>query len=175
MFGSVMRRLRARRRSVVAGVVGSALAGLTVVGGIVGATPANAALGTFVAGTWSCPGSTAVAHAPTMTSLYNDTENVLWEPVVQKWVNGTGWVNYKWYASFNGVATPRGSSYWTNANGWSADTWTATVQPGSYYNGVYYPTYYRVVNYYRWLDINNNPLTSWRGYVISGPYAYCSY
>ena len=173
MFSSLMRRLRARRSAVGVGVAGSALAVMSIVGGI-GAPPAEATLGSFSPGTWSCPGNTAVVNAPSMTSLYNDTENVLWQPVVQKWVNGS-WTNYKWYASFNGVATPRGSSYWTNANGWSQNSWTASVQPGSYYNGAYYPTYYRVVNWYKWLDINNNPLTSWRGFVVSGPYAYCSY
>jgi Ni/Co efflux regulator RcnB len=158
------------RRSVTAILlVATALAAL-----LSSAETANAAAaGTVSDRGWACPDNRVVANAPFMTSLNGGFQNVHWAPVVQKWVNGQ-WTTYRSYIYESGAATASGSGSWAWSSGQpSYGKYTTTVDPGYWYGGRYYPTYYRVVDYYQWADLNNNAITGW-GSFVSG-YAYCSY
>jgi hypothetical protein len=154
-------------------VTAALLAVTTCAGLLAGAGSATAAAGTVTDRGWSCPGNQVIAYAPSITSLNGSLQNVHWAPVVQKWVNGQ-WVTYRSYIYESGVATSGGSSNWAWLSGQpSSGRYTANVEPGSWYGGKYYPTYYRVVDYYQWADINNNAITGWYNFV-SG-IAYCSF
>ncbi|HEY8717917.1 hypothetical protein [Pengzhenrongella sp.] len=147
----------------------------TALGGglLAGAGSADAATGTVSDRGWSCPDNRVIANAPAMTSLNGGYQNVHWAPVVQKWVNGQ-WTTYRSYNYESGAATSSGSGSWAWLSGQpSYGKYTITVDPGYWYGGTYYSTYYRVVDYYQWADLNNNAITGW-GSFISG-YAYCSY
>lgn len=122
---------------------------------------------------WSCPGNQVIANAPTMTSNVG-TVNARWAPVVQKYIGNGQWSNYAVYNYENGVSSASGSSDWHWLSGQpSYGKYTVNVQPGSYYGGVYYPNYYRVVDYYQWANLSDQPITNWNSFV-SG-YAYCSF
>ena len=89
-------------------------------------------------------------------------------PVVQRW-DGSNWVNFRSVGAFNGVTTSSGTSNWTHPSGQpSGGSWAPTVTPGSWYNGVYYYQYYRVVNYVGWKNLNDQFLAGgWYGPYVS--------
>lgn len=158
-----------RLRRMTTAIVAVAAAGTV----LSATTNAEAAAGTVTDRGWSCPGNQVIANAPNMTSTNGSTQNARWAPVVQKWVNGQ-WTTYAVYNYENGVATSSGSSDWRWLSGQpSYGKYTVNVQPGSYYGGVYYPTYYRVVDYYQWANLSDQAITNW-GSFVSG-YAYCSF
>lgn len=158
----------ARRLTTALVVVVAVMAAL-----ITTAASAQASNGSVSDRGWACPDNKVVANAPFMTSLNGGYQNVHWAPVVQKWVNGQ-WTNYRSYNYESGAATSSGSGSWAWLSGQpSYGKYTAIVDPGYWYGGTYYPTYYRVVDYYQWADLNNNAITGW-GSFVSG-YAYCSY
>jgi hypothetical protein len=160
---------RIRRSAAAVLLVATALVAMLATAGSADA----AAAGTVSDRGWSCPGNQVIANAPFMTSLNGGYQNVHWAPVVQKWVNGQ-WVTYRTYNYESGMATSSGSSSWVWWSGQPSNGhYTVTVDPGYWYGSTYYPTYYRVVDYYQWADLNNNPITGW-GSFVSG-YAYCSF
>ena len=166
-----------RRRAVLVVICVALLSALVL------QTPARAEtpLDHLTVGVFDCPGNQMRAFAPRMTSLTGAGENIQWWPQVQKW-NGSAWVGYRSFAGpFAGAAGISGSPGWATPNGFSnPGRWAWDVQPGTTINGTYYPTYYRIVSWVRWLDFNNNALTGWMGayvspYVTAASATYCAF
>jgi hypothetical protein len=125
--------------------------------GTIASTATSASAYSLSVGRFECSYGQVIAYPPAMTSLYNDTENVKWAPVIQQYTT-SGWVNYIVPGTYSGVSTPYGSSNWVNPLGNSVGKLVKDVPHGAYY---------RVISWVKWANLNNQDLTPWYGWYVS--------